>query len=76
MTRDDLLSLASNAELLEVARLAIEDELIRLRDARIFTLRNNGLVCKEYDGTPSEIIRMGPEHAMALGLRAIAEKLR
>ncbi len=38
--------------LLEVARRAIEDNLIEMRDARISILgRNNGLGVKEGDGT-------------------------
>lgn len=70
-----LLEVASNSDLLEVARKAIEDELIELRDERIAVLRNNGLVVKEYDGSSSNVIRMGPEDAVRAGLKAIAETL-
>lgn len=59
----------------EVARRAIEDQLIEMRDARMFVSRNNGLVVKEYDGTQSRIIRMGPEMAVTIALRAIADHL-
>lgn len=60
-------------ELLEIARQAIENTLIDFRDSRIFVLRNNGLVCKEKDGTDSSVIRLGPEHAVKIGLKAIKE---
>lgn len=69
------MELAEDDELLEVARQAVEDELTRFRDAHLSQLRNNGLVCQERDGSPSSIIRFGPEHAMRIGLRAIAARL-
>jgi len=72
----DLLEIAGNPELMEVARKAIEDQLIDLRDARIANVgRRNGLVVYEKDGKPSNIIRMGPEHAFSLGLTAIVKHL-
>lgn len=71
----NLKELAENQELLEIARQAIEEELLWMRDARISTPRGNGLVIREKDGQESHIIRMGPETAMAIGLRAIAEHL-
>lgn len=58
-------------EELEIARLAIENTLIEMRDMRMFQLRNNGLVVKEYDGTPSNVIRLGPEDAVRIGIEAI-----
>lgn len=68
--------IADSPELLEVARSAIEEELVELRDARIgIILRGNGLVIREKDGTDSTIIRMGPETAVEIGLRAIAKYL-
>ncbi len=77
MNKKELLEeIVNNKELLEVARAAIEDELISLRDSRIAMVgRNNGLVVKEYDGSASSLIRLDPEMAMATGLRAIAEEL-
>jgi len=57
----------------ERGRQAIEDALIEMRDARMFMVRGNGLVVREKDGTPSDIILMGPEMALRIGLRAIAE---
>ena len=69
--------ISNNTELLEVARKAIEDALIEMRDSRLSTLfRNNGLVIKEKDGKESSIIRIGPEGAVAIGLRAIANHLQ
>lgn len=58
----------------ELARFTVESELIELRDARILTLRNNGLCIKEKDGTPSSIIRMGFETAMLIAIEAINAK--
>lgn len=71
----DLRNVASSAELMEIGRKAIEDELIEWRDARRFMLRNNGFAVREKDGTPSGIIRFGPEFGVAIALRAIAEHL-
>lgn len=71
-----LKELSTNGKLLEIARKAIEDTLIEIRDERISVLRNNGLVIKERDGTNSDMIRFGPEVAMKIGLRAIANHLK
>lgn len=70
-----LLVLANDAAMLEVGRRAIEDELIEWRDLRLSVMRNNGLVIRESDGSPSDVIRMGPEDALRIGLRAIAAAL-
>lgn len=72
---DVLVAIVNDDELLEMARKAIEDQLVEMRDSRMFAMRNNGLVIKEQDGSPSQIIRFGPEQAMAIGLRAIAKHL-
>lgn len=61
----------NNPDLLEVARQAIEDQLIWRRDAHISVPRNNGLTVKLPDGFPSSIIRMSNEEALVIGLRAI-----
>lgn len=58
-------------EELEIARQAIEEELIWRRDNRVMEIRNNGLCVKEKDGTPNPMIRMGAETAIAIGLKAI-----
>jgi hypothetical protein len=65
-----------NRILLEIGRKAIEDELIELRDCRMATIRNNGLVIAERNGERSNVIRLGPEDALRIGLRAIAEHLK
>jgi len=70
-----LKTISEDSTLLEVARAAIEDALVDLRDAGIFTLRNNGLVIKGKDGSPSYIIRMGSEDAIRIGLQAICKHL-
>lgn len=70
-----LRELADDDEALwQVARRAIEDDLIEFRDSRLsMPLRNNGLVVKEKDGTPSDLIRFGPEIAVKIALRALAD---
>ncbi len=70
-------AVAEDDALLEIGRKAIEDALIDWRDARCseFT-RRNGLVIREKDGTESSVIRFGPETALRIGLRAIAEHLK
>lgn len=73
---DALRSLADDTELLyNVARAAIEDELIAWRDERMFVLRNNGFVVKEKDGSDSSIIRFGPETGVRIALRALADHI-
>jgi hypothetical protein len=68
-----LLKICNDPILLEVGRKAVEGHLVELRDDRISMLRNNGLVIKERGGAPSDIIRMGPEDAIRIALKAIAE---
>lgn len=67
--------LADDVELMEVGRKAVEDALVEWRDSRMFQVRNNGLTIQERDGSPSDIVRFGPEVGMAIALRAIAEHL-
>ena len=72
-----LRELADDHELLwNVARLAIEDELVEWRDSRLSMLtRNNGFVIKERDGSESTIIRFGPETGVRIALLALADHL-
>lgn len=72
-----LYSLAQDDKLLwEVARRAIEDELVLWRDGRMFDIgRNNGFVIKEKDGSNSNIIRFGPEYGVKVALAAIAQHI-
>ena len=68
-----LRAMADDSELLwNVARKAIEDELVEWRDSRMFVLRNNGFVISEKDGSPSQIIRFGPETGVRIALLALA----
>ena len=68
--------IVEDRELLEIARLAIEDTLIELRDSRIAMIgRGNGLVVHESDGTSSHLIRLGPEDGMRIGLKAIIKAI-
>ena len=72
-----LRAIAEDNHLLEIGRKAIEDVLVDWRDNRLseFT-RGNGLVIREKDGKDSNIIRFGPETALCIGLKAIAEALK
>lgn len=58
-------------EELEIARKAIENELVWRRDSRIFVLRGNGLSIRESDGSESSIIRMSSVEAMLVALEAV-----
>ncbi len=68
-----LKQVVENRQLLEVGRKAIEDILVEWRDSRLSEFyRGNGLVIREKDGKDSSIIRFGPETALRIGLKAIA----
>lgn len=70
-------TISEDKELLEIGRRAIEDELVEWRNDRLSTFnRNNGLVIREKDGKESSVIRFGPEDALRIGLKAIAEAKR
>jgi len=71
-----LQSLVKDPDMLGHARQSIEDHLIEFRDRRISQpFRGNGLVVREPNGKPSDIIRLGTEDAVRIGLLAIIEKL-
>lgn len=71
-----LRAMADDSELLwNVARKAIEDQLVEWRDSRMFVLRNNGFVINEKDGSPSHVIRFGPEVGVRLALLALAKHI-
>lgn len=73
---DLLRNIANRKDLLEIGRKAVEDVLIDWRDSRLSLLnRGNGLVVCERDGGHSDIIRMGAETAIKIGLEAIAKHL-
>lgn len=75
MNPAEIRGLAHNPELMEVARRAVENELVERRDRGIQVVRNNGLVIKNFNSEPSNIIRMGSDEVVEIGLRAIAEYL-
>ena len=71
-----LRSLADDRETLwNVARLAIEDELVDWRDMGLFVVRNNGFSINFADGSPSGIIRFGPEAGVRIALLALADHI-
>ncbi len=72
----NLQQIIDDDRLLEIGRKAIEESLVDFRDSRLSVMRNNGLVIRERDGTPSSVVRMGPELALRIGLRAIAESCK
>lgn len=70
-----LTELAGNAELIEVARQAIENELIDRRELGLMVMRGNGFVVRHKDGGESPIIRLSTDDGLRIGLRAIATYL-
>lgn len=58
-------------EEIEIARFAIEYELITRREERISTMENAGLCAKEFNGTPSSAIRMSIAEAIVTAIRVI-----
>ena len=73
---EGLRRLADDHETLwNIARKAIEDELIEWRDNGMFVLRNNGFTIRYKDGSPNEIIRFGPEVGVRIALKALADHL-
>ncbi len=71
-----LIEILDRDDLIEIGRKAIEEVLLDFRDSRIGLLgRGNGLVIRESDGQDSHIIRMGPEDALRIGLKAIIKHL-
>ena len=71
-----LKSVAEHPELLDDLRLEIENELVKRRGARVSTMYNNGLVIKEVDGSPSDVIRMGHAEALCIALHKLANMVK
>lgn len=72
--------LAEDPELAGAVHLALEDELIDLRDRGIFFggpcgLYRNGLAIWSKEGEPSSVIRIGTRDAVIRGLQAAADHL-
>jgi hypothetical protein len=56
---------------LTVAHVAVEDVLVELRDARIGVLGPaNGFVVREWDGTPSGVMRLGTRAGLRIAIEA------
>lgn len=69
---DKLLSEVTDQEIYEVARRAVEDALVDMRDSRIGILgRGNGLVIREADGSASDVIRLTTDGAIRLAIDAL-----
>ena len=68
--------LAQDPEALTAAHRALENQLISMRDSRIFLGPHaNGLVVKEADGRSSSVIRIGTRAAVEMALKALAEHI-
>lgn len=66
---------ADDPYLLNIAHQRIEDAAVAMRDAGMSVVRANGIVCRDYDSTPSSMIRISTPDAVALALQAIADHL-
>ena len=75
MLHEELIRLANDDAILEIGRKAVEDVAIEWRDSRLSEIRGNGIVVREANGEPSSTIRFGPETAIRIALKAIAEHL-
>lgn len=66
-----------NERALQLAHLAIENHLIELRDLRISVHGPaNGWVVKEFDGTPSPVMRIGTRDGLRIAIRAYLAAVR
>jgi hypothetical protein len=65
-----------NEDALTAAHLAVENELVDLRDRRMWigTYRN-GFVINERDGEPSSIMRMGTRDGLRIAIKAYLENV-
>lgn len=76
----ELRRLAEDPATLTALHQYMEDELIEMRDRRMFMgygnrLPANGLVVREPDGSPSDTIRIGTRTAIEMILKAAADRL-
>lgn len=61
---------------LTLAHVAVEDELIEMRNAGISIIGPaNGFVVREYDGTPSNIMRLGTRDGLRIAIKAYIEAM-
>lgn len=71
---DALRKLAADPIAIQTAHIALEDELIELRDDRIsLPFRANGLVIREKNGQASDAIRIPTDEAVRRVLKILAE---
>jgi len=69
-----VLRITNDPVLMEVIRMAIEDELIDLRDRDMWIgLPKNGFTCRGRNGENPIGIRLSTPDGIKLGLRALAE---
>jgi len=55
---------------LEVARKAVEDALVEMRDAHMFMIGGNGFHIRNRDGSGSSIMRMSTAMGLSVGIKA------
>lgn len=61
---------------LTAAHLAVEDELIDMRDRCMSILGPaNGFVVNNSDGSPSPLMRLGTRHGLEIGIKAYLDAL-
>lgn len=69
-----LRKLADDRLAIQTVHIALEDELIELRDDRIsFPFRANGLVVREKDASPSDAIRIPTDEAVKRVIKILAD---
>lgn len=70
-------ALAQDDDAIHAAHKKLEDLLVELRDLRTSVpTRGNGMVIREANGEPSEIIRLSTPDAVRVALRGVASYLR
>jgi hypothetical protein len=69
------MSVEINEDALTAAHLAVEDVLVNFRNNRISVLGPaNGFVIREYDGEPSNIMRLGTRDGLRIAINAYLEE--
>lgn len=70
-----LREILKDPEMMEIARLAVEDELMEWRDAMRFVSNRNGFAILNRDGSPSNVIRLSTVMGLHTALNAMADRL-
>lgn len=69
-------ALSRDPKMLQAAHIKLEDQLIDMRDSQMSVFpAANGMVVREKDGSPSDVIRIPTAMAVQIALEAIADKL-